>query len=211
MTHDGAASGQPARLLTPPPAVVQLNFQAHWKNTPVGSYTFVITPSVDGRRMSVSHAFTIRVKIAFVTMFRYEHRVEESWQDGCLQELTAETSEGEGTVRIHARHAGAGIAIEGPNGLGTAPAALFTTTCAWHPAFILQDRVLDVSDGGIVPLAVKPLGGASVVIDGDESEADRYAFTSPYLSGVLWYRPGATLVRAEFEKKGHRVTLIPQP
>lgn len=211
MAHDGTAAGQPARLLTPPPAVVQLNFQALWKNTPVGSYTFVITPSADGTGMTVSHAFVIRVKVAFVTMFRYEHRVEETWQDGYLQQLTAETSEGDGTVRIRARHAGAVIAIEGPNGPGTAPAALFTTTCAWHPAFILQDRVLDASDGGIVPLAVKPLGEASVVMDGDESEADRYAFTSPYLSGVLWYRPGGTLVRAEFEKKGHRVVLIPQP
>lgn len=211
MTHDGVAAGQDARLLTPPPAVVQLNFQALWKNTPVGSYTFVITPSADGGGMTVSHAFVIRVKIAFVTMFSYEHRVEEIWQDGCLQEVASETCDADGTVRVRARHDGAVIAIEGPNGPGTAPAAILTTTCAWHPAFILQDRLLDVSDGGIVPLAVKPLGAASVVIDGDETEAERYAFTSPHLSGALWYRPGATLVRAEFEKKGHRVVLIAQP
>jgi hypothetical protein len=205
------AAGQPIALLTPPAAVVRLDFQALWKNTLVGTYSFVITPSADGRGMTVSHAFIIRVKIAFITMFSYEHRVEETWRGGQLQELTAETTDADGTIHVRARHSAGTIAIEGPNGPGEAPAALLTTTCAWHPTFILQDRVIDVSDGGIVALAVKALGTASVAIDGRECEADHYAFTSPHLAGALWYRHGSTLVRAEIEKKGHRVVLVAQP
>lgn len=211
MAHEGSPAGRSAVLLTPPAAALQLNFQALWKNTPVGRYSFIITPSADGRGMTVSHAFVIRVKIAFVTMFRYEQQVEEIWRDGQLQKLTGETSDADGTMRVCARHAEGAIVIEGPNGAGEAPAALLTTTCAWHPAFIAQNRVLDVSDGGIVALTVKALGAASVMIDGDEIEADRYTFTSPYLAGALWYGPGSTLVRAEIEKKGHRVALVSQP
>lgn len=212
MARKGSSADPSAALLTPPAAALHLNFQAQWKNTPVGSYSFDITPSADGRGMTVSHAFVIRVKIAFITMFRYDHHVEETWRDGQLQELTGETSDADGTMHVSARHAeGGAIVIEGPNGVGEAPATLLTTTCAWHPAFIAQDRVLDVSDGGIVALAVKALGAASVMIDGDEIEADRYAFTSPHLAGALWYRPGSTLVRAEIEKKGHRVALVAQP
>lgn len=206
------AAGRPtAASLTPPAEVARLNFQAQWKNTPVGSYTFVITPSADGGGMTVSHAFVIRVKIAFVTMFRYEHRVEETWRAGRLHELTAETSDADGTIHVRARRTGGAIAIEGPNGRGTAPPTLLTTTCAWHPAFIAQNRVLDVSDGGIVALAVNALGRANVEIEGAEIETERYAFTSPYLAGDLWYRPGSTLVRAEIEKKGHRIVLVAHP
>lgn len=212
MAHKGSSAGRSAVLLTPPAAPLHLNFQALWKNMPVGSYSFRIAPSADGRGMTVSHAFVMRVTIAFITMFRYDHHVEETWRDGQLQELTGETGDADGTMRVCARHAeGGAIVIEGPNGAGEAPAALLTTTCAWHPAFIAQNRVLDVSDGGIVALTVKALGTASVMSDGDEIEADCYAFTSPHLAGTLWYRPGSTLVRAEIEKKGHRVALIAQP
>ncbi len=206
------AAGQPTdALLTPPAEVTRLNFQALWKNMPVGSYTFVITPSADGSGMTVSHAFLIRVKVAFVTMFRYEHRVEEVWRAGRLHELTAETQDADGTIHVRAERAGRAIAIEGPNGRGTAPSTILTTTCAWHPAFIAQNRVLDVSDGGIVALAVNASDAASLAIEGDEIETQHYAFTSPYLAGELWYRPGSTLVRAEIEKKGHRIVLVAHP
>ncbi|MBX3517244.1 MAG: hypothetical protein KF815_09915 [Rhodospirillales bacterium] len=206
------AAGQPsAALLTPPAEVTRLNFQALWKNTPVGSYSFVITPSADGSGMTVSHAFLIRVKIAFVTMFRYEHRVEEVWRAGRLHELSAETIDADGTIHVRAQRTGGAIEIEGPNGGATAPSTLLTTTCAWHPAFIAQNRVLDVSDGGIVALAVNALDAANLVIEGDEVETEHYAFTSPYLAGELWYRPGSTLVRAEIEKKGHRIVLVAHP
>ncbi len=206
------AAGRPTdALLTPPAEVTRLNFQALWKNMPVGSYTFVITPSADGSGMTVSHAFLIRVKVAFVTMFRYEHRVEEVWRAGRLHELTAETQDADGTIHVRAERTAGAIAIEGPNGRGTAPSTILTTTCAWHRAFIAQNRVLDVSDGGIVALAVNASDAANLAIEGDEIETEHYAFTSPYLAGELWYRPGSTLVRAEIEKKGHRIVLVAHP
>lgn len=109
----------PAQRCSPPAEVTRLNFQALWKNTPVGSYSFVITPSADGSGMTVSHAFLIRVKIAFVTMFRYEHRVEEVWRAGRLHELSAETIDADGTIHVRAQRTG-GDRDRGPNGGATA-------------------------------------------------------------------------------------------
>ena len=196
--------------LTPPLEVLRLNFLALWNNNAVGSYSFLITPSADGRQMTVSHTFLIRVKIAFVTMFRYEHRVEEVWRDGQLQRLTSETVDADGTMSVRGARAGQVLRIEGPLGLSEAPADMLTTTCAWHPAFTQQKGVVDVSDGRVVDLVVRSLGETMVKSDGDDVAARQYAFTSPYLAGLLWYRPERTLIRAEIEKKGHRVAIVAQ-
>lgn len=197
--------------LVAPMRPLALGFKAVWKGIAVGHYTFDVRPAHAGKTMVVSHEFVVRVKIGFVTAFRYEHRVEETWQGGYLQHLRSETSDDGEHVRFEARRDGAEIVVEVTGEHRRAPGALLTTTCAWHPAFVNQASILDATDGAVVTLTTEDRGAAVQRVGAHEREVLTFAFASPHLAGNLSYFRGSHLAAAAIERKGHRVEFVPQP
>ncbi len=199
-----------AGRLVAPSRPLALKFKAMWKGIAVGHYTFDVGPTHAGKAMIVVHEFVMRVKIGFITAFRYEHRVEEAWQGGLLQHLRSETSDDGERLAFEARRDGDAIAITGPNDCRRAPGTLLTTTCAWHPAFVRQTAILDASDGSVVALKTEDTGAAVRRIGVHDVEVGTYGFASPHLAGTLAYLRESHLAAASIERKGHRVEFVRQ-
>lgn len=216
-TATRSASDALGRLVGPD-APLTLQFKAVWNRLTVGHYTFDIRPAdiraadtgsaPSGKVVTVRHEFVVRVKIGFVTAFRYEHRVDERWEAGLLRYLRAETRDEGATITIEARSEDGEIVCEGPDGCRRAPVGLLTTTCAWHPAFVAQTSILDASDGVVVALATEDRGGAVRRVGDRDIAVHDYGFASPHLAGALTYEDGGYLVAASIERKGHRVAFV---
>jgi hypothetical protein len=210
-------SGATGRLVVPETPLA-LHFKAVWNRLTVGHYTFDIRPAdirpadigsaPAGKVVTVRHEFVVRVKIGFVTAFRYEHRVDERWEAGLLRHLRAETRDEGATIIIEARGEGGEIVCEGPDGCRRAPGGLLTTTCAWHPAFVVQTSILDASDGAVVALATDDRGAAVRRVGGRDLAVHDYGFASAHLAGALTYEDNGYLVAASIERKGHRVAFV---
>lgn len=205
---EGAASRMPSGRLTAPDRPLDLRFHALWKGITVGSYTFTVTPTGQAAGFSVDHALTIKVKIGFITAYRYLHRATEVWQNGRLSKLTSETDDDGDALRLTAVAEGAEIAIDRPHGRCRAPGDLLTTTCAWHPAFVAATAVLDAAEGRVVALQTSVLGNRCEMIGGRECEVTDHRFAAPKLSGQLSYAEGGFLVAGHLDRKGHQVRFV---
>jgi hypothetical protein len=196
-----------AGRLVVPPRSLALELSTLWKGMSVGVYTFAVTPSAERDEMIVAHAFTVRVKIGFVTAYRYRHEVEEVWRDGLLRSLASRTDDDGEETAVTVERIDDHLRMAGPGGPQRIAGDILTTTCAWHPAFVARNSVLDASDGSVVSLTIGDAGRERLRIDGSDVDAAVYEFRSPSLCGRLWYRERGTLVRAAIERKGHRLLM----
>lgn len=200
----GAAAG---RLVTPD-RNIDLRFKVLLKGQHVGEYTFAVRPSSNRRDMDVAHAFAVRVKIGFITAFRYEHTADETWSNGRLQRLVSQTNDNGETFEVAAERDGSRIHIQGPGGPALAEGDRLTTTCAWHPAFVSQSELIDAIDGSVVGVVAKEKHNATSPVTAGSPSFREYDFISPHLAGTLWYLDKGSLVKATFERKGHQLSLV---
>jgi hypothetical protein len=198
----------PRGVLAAPAVPLHLRFHTVWKGRPVGHYRFEIVPRADGGGMVVRHEFSVVVKIGFITAFRYEHQVVERWGDGGLESLCGRTNDGGDEAEVRAVADRSRLRVEGPEGSRDQRADLLTTTCAWHPAFVSQQRLLDASDGNIVTLNASRIGPDHISMNGDPVAAEAFTFVSERMAGALWYAPQGALLRAEIERKGQRLQIV---
>jgi hypothetical protein len=64
------------------------------------------------------------------------------------------------------------------------------------------DRLLDVQYGGVIGLAVKPLGEALVDTPRGQVRADRHHLITPHYAGTLFHDRDGRWVKALIEAKG---------
>ncbi|MDJ0950972.1 MAG: DUF6134 family protein [Alphaproteobacteria bacterium] len=168
---------------------------------PIGNH------SVSFRRVDqetqVDVVIDIEVSLAFVTLFRYQHRNREVWQDGRLIALESWTDDDGEEYRVSARAVDGGLMVEGSSGRFMAPADIIPTSY-WHPETVAQDRLLDTQSGRILEVAVKPEGSETIEMDGVQVPAERYSLSGD-LTMTLWYGPGKQWVKTTFEARGAEV------
>jgi hypothetical protein len=205
---EGGAPGTATGRLTAPDRPLDLRFDALWKGIKVGAYTFTVTPAPAGG-LSVAHALTIKVKIGFITAYRYVHQASEVWQDGRLQHLRSDTDDDGDQLRLTAKAEGGEIVLDGPQGRSLVRGDLLTTTCAWHPAFVAEAAILDAAEGRVVPLQASILARRCERIGGRECVVTDHRFATARLSGELSYAEGGFLLAGHLDRKGHQVRFVP--
>jgi len=75
-------------------------FRVIWDGDDIGHHVTTITPSTDGQGMTVGTKIGMKVKVGFITAFRYEHDSTEVWQGGSLQSLVKLTGISVGDVDV---------------------------------------------------------------------------------------------------------------
>jgi hypothetical protein len=64
------------------------------------------------------------------------------------------------------------------------------------------DRLIDVQHGGVIGLAVKPLGPAQVDTPQGQVRANRHHLITPHYTGTLFHDSSGRWVKALIEAKG---------
>jgi hypothetical protein len=137
----------------------------------------------------------VQVKIAYVTVYRFDQTVTEHWVDASLVEMTALTNDNGTVHKVSARRAGDILAVEADGKTSEVdPAAI--PASLWNAALVRQTIALDPRDGSVTPISVVDHGEEQLVLEGRPTAAHHYSINTGMPQDV-WYDEQSRLVKVE--------------
>ena len=153
----------------------------------------------EGEDLHVEIAIDLEVSLAFITLFRYEHRNHEIWREGRLVSIEARTDDNGTAYSVSGRATEAGFEVDGSEGRALLPAGILPTSY-WHPKTVAQSQLLDTQRGRLIEVDVAPLGGE--LVRGTPLERFR---VSGDLKLDLWYDADGEWNKLVFTARGSDV------
>lgn len=191
-----AAVGTSDAATIPPGGL--LDFAVMRDGKQVGTHVLTFRQSDD--RLDVTIKTRIAVKLAFITVFRFDHDGEEVWRDGKLVRMETRTND-DGTahtLQVSPDRTGKlRVVGDGKEMLAepdSVPASL------WNPVFIGTNALMDSLVGKPLDIAVADAGEDTVTVKGQPVAAHHYSMTGE-LARELWYDASGTLVRMTLTAK----------
>lgn len=153
-----------------------------------------------GNELRVDVFIAFQVKLAFITVYRYEHRAREIWRDGRLIRLDTITNDDGTPLQLKGRAGPGNFAVEGPQGALMAPADILPSSY-WHPRFTEQSRMLDSQLGRILQFDISKVGSERIEALGRPVETDRFAMRGD-IDLDFWYDAERVWQKMAFTIKG---------
>lgn len=185
-----------------PPKPTYYAFKVLWKGEEIGSHLTSIVPSPNNRDMMVTTKVEMKVGIAFVTVFRFEHDSTEVWRDGRLSSLSSRTNDDGDDLRLDGEATSKGFEASGSGGPFVAASDILTTNCMWLPQLVREEKLIDAQNAVVVGLFSERLGEERMAVRGNERWAERHSILTPFVACNLWYDDEGNWVRARIEVKG---------
>jgi uncharacterized protein DUF6134 len=162
---------------------------------PIGSNTIELQRN--GAETTVRMITRIQVKIALMTVYRFDQTETERWVDGRLVGLESATDDNGTPHRVTATSSNGKITV---NADGKVSQIAGTTIPAsyWNPALLGKSVALNPQDGAIVPVAVTDRGEDHVVVQGRAKRARHYVIRTTFPQDV-WYDDDRQLVKVELK------------
>jgi hypothetical protein len=147
----------------------------------------------NGAETTVQMVTHVQVKIAFVTVYRFEQTETERWVDGQLMALNAVTDDNGTMHRVKATRTNDKLAIEA-DGKTTEVAGNTIPASLWNPLLLEQTIAFNPQDGAITPIAVVDRGEDHLVVHGRAQRARHYVINGSFAQDV-WYDEQRRLVK----------------
>lgn len=200
--------------LDPSPHAASYDFAAYYGGEhPLGTHKVVVTPQADGS-VAVDVTIDFKVKLAFMTAFRYHHSDHEVWRDGRLLSIDSVTDDDGTRDWVNGRAAEDGFHITSSRGSALAPADIQTTTY-WNPGLRQASYLLDSVRGVVMNVATELVGQEMVdIADGMRVPARHYRLrllsNKPQSTDSvdLWYDGGERWVKLAFDARGRHVDYV---
>lgn len=168
----------------------------------IGTHTIGVVRN--GSRTEVEVAIDIQVKAAFLTLYSYQHRNREIWQDGRLQSIRTQTDDNGKEYTLAGRPVGDGFLVDGDAGRLTAAPDIIPTSY-WNPEIIGRSQVLDTGRGRLFDIRWADRGIEQVsTVDGPVS-ARHWSLSGDMENVSLWYTEAGDLVDLEFQARGRQI------
>ena len=170
-----------------------LDFDVWLDSRRIGDHRFTV--SRDGERREVASEARYRVKVAFLTLFRYDHEAKELWSAGCLDRLQARTRVGGERLLVDARTMpepnAEGRAMRVQRGTEEAPEQTELTGCLgtyayWDRQLMARTSLLNSQTGELDPVTLERLGRVSLPGNAAET-AEAFNLATPDADIRLWY------------------------
>ncbi len=191
----GAAGILPALDPVAAAAERRLVFEIRTGTRKVGRHEVRFLPHPRGG-FEVRTAIDVRVRFAFITLYRYRHRVREWWRDGLMRALEVEAENTRERRELVGTPEGDAILVRTPEGVRTIPLGAMTDIAFWNPAIVRQERLLDTWDGDLVRVRGRPGAAERVTVGERTVEAVRYRLEGENgRIAHVWYDAGGEWVK----------------
>lgn len=182
---------QGAQALQPGP----LNFTVYRDGSEIGTHKIEIRR--DGGDTRVHVATDVAVKMAFITLYKFEHVGDEIWRNGQLVRIESKTDD-DGTDKwLKGSLNGKGLEIKGSAKKYVADPAIIPASL-WNPAIVKQAKLLNSLDGSTMKVQTTFVGKETVKVHGKAVPARHYSITGE-LERELWFDEDGTLVQVRFK------------
>ena len=173
-----------------------------------GTYRMTITKQDDGS-LAMSSQAEIKVKKAFITVYRYSYTGVEVWKDGRLQSLKSSCNDDGKESTVHATFDGKQVHVQA-NGQETNLRPDIWLTPFWSLPDPKQRQgavpILDADTGKELAGRIQHMGTATVNAAGQAIACSHYRVTTG--AHDVWYDSSERMVRQEWVEDGHRTILI---
>lgn len=173
--------------------VTTTNFAVMRDGEPIGRSTVRLQRSGDQTIAEV--ATLVQVKIAYVTVYRYEQRQTERWIGDKLAALDAVTNDNGTVHKVKATRNGDKLSVDADGKVSEVDAALIPANL-WNASLIRTKAALSTKDGRVIPISVVDRGKEQLVLQGRPTTAHRYSITMSFPQEV-WYDDQQRLVKVE--------------
>jgi hypothetical protein len=190
------ADRQVAQEAAVPPPDSPVVFDVLRDGSKIGEHRLVFEPE-EGDTLKVSVETAMSVKIAFVTVFRYEHKRVERWRDGTLESLAGMTNDDGkeyeiSIVRKEGHYSrtvnGAEEEIDGPVKIDS----------LWSKDRLTAGKLFSAASDGVYRVRSDLLGWETIEVRGAKVEAEHYKLTGE-IDRDLWFGPGGELLKIMYE------------
>ena len=161
--------------------------------------------SREGDELVVDIDIDLRVKFAFITVFKYIHENQERWQGDTLMSLRSETLDSGDNFFVEAQRTNGILAVEGSRGEFEAEGSVASTTYWNYSSMTGNDRMLNSQKGDLLDYTLTRQGTETIVARGEEIEADKY-FLDSKIDTTIWYNTETKeWVKLEFDARGRTI------
>jgi hypothetical protein len=182
---------QAAQALQPGP----LNFTVYRDGSEIGTHKIDIRR--EGADTRVDIKTDVAVKLAFITVYRFEHQGRETWREGRLVFIESKTDDDGKDKWLKGEANGKGLEIAGSAKAYTADPAIIPASL-WNPKIVKQGHILNTLDGSKMAVTIKDLGEEKIKAYGKAIPARHYSVTGQ-LERELWFDADGTLVQVRFK------------
>jgi Domain of unknown function (DUF6134) len=191
----GAAALFSAGTAQAEPMAETLRFAVMRDGQQIGSNTIELRRN--GPETTVQMVTHVQVKIAFVTVYRFEQTETERWVGGKLMALSAVTNDNGTMHRVKATRANDRLAIEA-DGKTTEVAENTIPASLWNPLLLEKTVAFNPQDGAMMPIAVTDRGEDHLIVQGRAKRTRHYVINSAFPQDV-WYDDSRQLVKVELK------------
>ena len=186
----------PAAFASMVPASGHLNFDVMRKGDKIGSQSIVFGRK-DGA-LNVNIKTRIAVKVLFVTVYRYEADIRETWRGGKLVSMQAATNDDGTKHQLTVISDGKGhLNINGDGKRRSLPDT-YIPASLWNSSYITSGKLMSGKNGAPLKVKVKLIGKERIKSQGRTIEAKHYAMTGDFANEV-WYDSNKVLVQQKFK------------
>jgi hypothetical protein len=178
-------------------------FSVLYKGFKIGAHKVSYSSATGETRVDTE--IDLSVKVAFLSVFAFSHRSQETWRAGRLVSLNSQTVEQGETLHVEGAAMPQGFRVMSKAGPVIASPATLTSNTLWTPAMLEQATVVDAQRGGIMGVSARKFADEQIVIAGSPVRATRYTVITPFFAGTVWYDNANLWVRSEFERDGSKV------
>ena len=184
-----------------PEGATEISFEVLRKGKPFGWHNLSFLPTDDGGFTARSD-IELTAKIGPITAYKYRHDSVETWQDGRLVGLEAETRKNGKSIVARAEVTEAGLLVEGTNYNDTYPATIIPAN-HWNISQLYSDTMLSTEGGQPLDVVVEILGRETLTIAGQPIEATKFKLVSD-LTVLLWYDDNGRWLKLDFTARGNQ-------
>ena len=177
------------------PMAETLRFEVMREGQQIGTNTIELRRN--GSETTVQMMTQVQVKIAFVTVYRFEQTETERWVGGKLMALSAVTNDNGTRHRVKATRANDRLTIEA-DGKTTEVAGNTIPASLWNPLLLEKTVAFNPQDGTMMPIAVTDRGVDQLVVQGRAKRTRHYVINSTFPQDV-WYDDARQLVKVELK------------
>lgn len=179
------------------PAGGRLDFTVLRDGAEIGRHEMVFTNGGNGLQVDIST--DVKVKVLFVTAYRFEHDGHEIWRDGRLVRLWSKTNDDGTAHELNAAAEGAQITVVGDGERASVDGAIVPASL-WNENILKGGAILNTLDGRKMNVQVQNLGEETVQVGGRPVKAWHFSLTGD-LQREVWFDERYVLVKVRFKGK----------
>jgi hypothetical protein len=170
-----------------------LNFAVTRNGDRIGTSTIRLMRN--GPQTVAEIATQVQVKIAYVTVYRFEQHETEHWQNGKVLMLTANTDDNGTVHKVSARWNADALAVEADGKTRELDPKVVPFTL-WTAPAVRQALALNPQDGSLTHLSVVDRGEDQLIVRGRPVKTRHFSLKTSFPQDV-WYDENDRLVKVE--------------